>query len=494
MPTWAPDGRRLAFTVDQRDGIGVWVADAETGTARQVPGWWSGTCSAVTRSRRARPPVVTRRPDAAGARRPRRAARRPAGSASRPSSRTSRRRPGSARRWRPSRTCCAPPPTRTRSRRSRPPSPAAGRSGDRRPHRLGPPGLYRHLTESPDGGHLLVQRLRRPFSFRVPCFYFARTTEVWGAAGGLERVVAELDVSDEVPRQGVPEGPRQVSWEQRAPASLFWVEALDGGDPVVPAEHRDRIMRLAAPFTGEPEPASRPGPPLRLLGWPGPAARAAAGRARPGPPVADHLALRPGRAGAEPGLVRSLSRRRLRRSWAPADDHQSRTGPGPSCRTARTIYLRGDGATPDGDRPFLDRLDLASGATTRLFQSPPDRVEEVIGFIGGRRDEIVGWHQSPAEPPNLFAAALDSPGPDAPAPAAERLARSASAADRADQAADHHRPRRRGAAVRHAAPAARLPARARRPAAAGDLGLSARLRRRGYRGPGTRQQRCGSPG
>ena len=23
------------------------------------------------------------------------------------------------------------------------------------------------------------------------------------------------------------------------------------------------------------------------------------------------------------------------------------------------IYLRGDGASPDGDRPFLDRLDLA---------------------------------------------------------------------------------------------------------------------------------------
>ena len=38
VPTWAPDGRRLAFTVDQGDGIGVWVADAGAGTAGQVPG------------------------------------------------------------------------------------------------------------------------------------------------------------------------------------------------------------------------------------------------------------------------------------------------------------------------------------------------------------------------------------------------------------------------------------------------------------------------
>ena len=38
VPTWAPDGRRFAFTVDEPDGIGVWVADADSATARQVPG------------------------------------------------------------------------------------------------------------------------------------------------------------------------------------------------------------------------------------------------------------------------------------------------------------------------------------------------------------------------------------------------------------------------------------------------------------------------
>ena len=36
--TWAPDGRRFAFTVDRADGVGVWVADAESGEASAVPG------------------------------------------------------------------------------------------------------------------------------------------------------------------------------------------------------------------------------------------------------------------------------------------------------------------------------------------------------------------------------------------------------------------------------------------------------------------------
>ncbi|HXZ74808.1 MAG TPA: hypothetical protein VEH31_28625, partial [Streptosporangiaceae bacterium] len=87
---------------------------------------------------------------------------------------------------------------------------------------LGPPGLYQSLNDSPDGTHLLVHRLQRPFSFRVPWQLFARRAEVWDAAGTPATVVADLPVSHEVPRQGVPTGPRLVSWEERAPASLVW--------------------------------------------------------------------------------------------------------------------------------------------------------------------------------------------------------------------------------------------------------------------------------
>ena len=76
---------------------------------------------------------------------------------------------------------------------------------------LGPAGLYQYVTESPDGRYLLVYRLQRPFSFRVPYGYFARRTEIWTAAGKLVKVVADLPVSDEVPRMGVPTGPRQVA-------------------------------------------------------------------------------------------------------------------------------------------------------------------------------------------------------------------------------------------------------------------------------------------
>ncbi len=119
--------------------------------------------------------------------------------------------------------------------------------------RLGPDGLYQYVGESPDGQYLLVYRLQRPFSFRVPYGYFARSVQVWSADGDPVRVVADLPVSDEVPRMGVPTGPRHVSWDERASATLIWTEALDGGDPVAAAEYRDAIMVHPAPFSAEPE-------------------------------------------------------------------------------------------------------------------------------------------------------------------------------------------------------------------------------------------------
>ena len=79
--------------------------------------------------------------------------------------------------------------------------------------------------------------------------------------------IASLPLADEVPIHGVPLGPRGVSWRATAPHTLYWVEALDGGNPVAEAAHRDRLMRLDAPFTGEPEEVFRAE--HRIVSWQG---------------------------------------------------------------------------------------------------------------------------------------------------------------------------------------------------------------------------------
>jgi len=270
---------------------------------------------------------------------------------------------------------------------------------------LGPPGLYYTLQDSPDGTHLLVQRLQRPFSFRVPWVWFARCTEVWDSDGEQRAVIADQPVSDEVPRQGVPLGPRLVGWEERAPASLTWVEALDGGDPVAPAEYRDRVFRRTGPFDRAPQQVLDVR--HRCLGWydldvPGQVLMIEHDRDRRWVTTwwSDLNA---------PQESRAVFDRSVDDAYGDPGSPMRVTNPDGSqtvLADGTAIYLRGDGATPEGRRPFFDRFDLATGTAIRLHESPQGTVEHVLGFTSAGRDEVVLWHESPAEPPNLFVTGL----------------------------------------------------------------------------------------
>ncbi len=417
VPAWAPDGRRFAFTVDEADGIAVWVADAELATARQVPGlrvrdvlggdpltvgaavsWSRDGAWLLALGAPAEPPAL-------------------------PEARVEPRTEETAGKRSQMATyqdllCTAADADTFEALATTIPlrvEPGTGAAKE-----LGPPGLYRRLLDSPDSEHLLVHRLRRPFSFRVPYQYFARTVEVWSAAGGLKRVVADLPVSDEVPRQGVPTGPRQVTWQEREPASLVWTEALDGGDPVAPAEHRDQVMRLDAPFAGDPERAFLVQ--QRCLGWldleePHRLLLTEHDRDRRWLTtwVCDL---------AQPERNRVLFDHSMDDAYADPGTPLMATNPDGTrtvLQDGTAIYLLGAGSTPEGDRPFLDRLDLETTQKTRLQHSPPDRLDQVLGFAGprspaapdrsaGGRGEVLLWHESRAEPRNLYLTALDGSG------------------------------------------------------------------------------------
>src|SRR5262249_40325805 len=105
---------------------------------------------------------------------------------------------------------------------------------------------------APDGNHILVARVHKPFSYLFPAFAFPKDVEVWDDKGHLVHRLASLPMADEVPIDGVLTGPRNYRWVPTEPATLVWVEALDGGDPKVKVPFRDRVLFLKAPFSGTP--------------------------------------------------------------------------------------------------------------------------------------------------------------------------------------------------------------------------------------------------
>lgn len=273
---------------------------------------------------------------------------------------------------------------------------------------LGQPGLIYRFESSPDDRYLLIERLQRPFSYRVPWDCFAHRVEVWDSSGRTVRTVAELPVSDEIPRQGVATGPRDAGWQANRDAVLVWKEALDGGDPTVEVPHRDRLVRLAAPFAGEPAEALRTAHRLVRRLW---------------MPKADHAQITEwdrDRRWRTTWLVDLSDPQGSRRLLFDLSVNDAYGDPGwpvfeplPSGYRVvlvedGAIFLNGYGAGEEGARPFLDRFDLATGRAERLFECATDCFEEVICFAGGSRRRIVVQRESPAEPPNLLLADLET--------------------------------------------------------------------------------------
>ncbi len=68
----------------------------------------------------------------------------------------------------------------------------------------------------------------------------------------------------------------------------------------------------------------------------------------------------------------------------------------------RTVFLQGDGASPEGDRPFVDAWNVDSGDKERLFRSEAPHYESPVEMIDARNRQLLTRRESQTEPPNYF--------------------------------------------------------------------------------------------
>jgi dipeptidyl aminopeptidase/acylaminoacyl peptidase len=270
---------------------------------------------------------------------------------------------------------------------------------------LGEPAIVRNLVPSPDGEYLLVERIGRPFSYTLQFRSFPVRCEVWNRRGEPVHLVADLPLQDQVPLSfgSVGVGPRAVDWRHDRPAELCWVEALDGGDGGAPAEWRDRVVTLAAPFAGQPIELITLAQRYGGIMW-----------------GDDDLALvaswwwttrnqkvwliRPGDRAAAPRLVEDRSFQDRYADPGRPLMRANRFGRQVllTADRGRTLFLSGDGASPEGDRPFLDAWNLATDERTRLFRSEAPYYERPVELIDVGRRRLLTRRESPTEPPNYF--------------------------------------------------------------------------------------------
>lgn len=268
-------------------------------------------------------------------------------------------------------------------------------------------GLWSSFDMSPNDQYLLCEEIVRPYSYLVPYYRFASTVQLRDKEGVLLRLLAEKPMGEYIPStfNAVEKGPRAHAWRPDQAAHLYWAEALDGGDPQKEVAERDRLMELQAPFEGTPNEWLRTE--LRYggviwadnLAW----VRASWTRTR----REQYYEVRFGAAN---------STKKIRdRSYEDAYTDPGRplmttneAGRNVMWMQAGKLFLSGQGASPAGDRPFLDEYALATGTSKRLWQSAGAYYESVVALLDPVKMRFITSRESPTENPNYYLRSVGS--------------------------------------------------------------------------------------
>ena len=313
--------------------------------------------------------------------------------------------------------------------------------------RLGSPAMISAVDPSPDGRWLQVTRLERPFSYVVQYGSFATTEEIWDAAGKVVAVINRVpvressDTSSPAARALRDSARRDIAWIPDG-RGLTWIEAVPrrrGGDSADTPQsdpggrgsrRAERVVQWTAPF----------GPADRKVLFQGEGSIADAAFSPDGRVLfvahsrnstGEILAMSPADSGAPARRVVA----RLRdwtpsfqllggrprgfgggRGGSPDDSLSFYQQPGslalkPMAGT-RAVILSGDSAVflvgtryarewqTEGPRRFIDRVTLASGGKTRIYESPAGASIDLTVPLDDDFSRGVITRESAAEHPN----------------------------------------------------------------------------------------------
>ena len=273
------------------------------------------------------------------------------------------------------------------------------RTGAKTP--IGTPGLFIAAPMvSPDGAFILIQRVKRPYSYWVRYREFSKSVEIWDRKGTLIKVIADLPSEDHIGAGVETRELTDLQWQPGQPATLVWIEHAPLHTSESAPADKSHLLRLAAPFDKVPELLARSRSKFERAEW-----------LQNDPRVL--LTETTGSRQWKRSTSWLADLRQPPESWRKIFDYTEgdlATDPGMPVaeRTSRGerlvrqdgshIYLNGAAESAEGDQPFLDRFNLETGETTRIFRSRPGRYERFLSFTSGSDSDILISHESRLEP------------------------------------------------------------------------------------------------
>lgn len=277
------------------------------------------------------------------------------------------------------------------------------RNTDGTEHRVGAPAIYHNVRVSPDRSLLMVETVRRPFSYLVPFWGFASSISVTDLDGNLVTHVIDLPSSETAPSgyDNVQNVPRAFEWRDDAPATLIWCEPLDSGLIKNEAEHRDAVYAWSAPFKGEPVQLFKTR--MRYSGttW-GNAGFAIMREGLRSKQVTQTSALNPTTGETEILQTRNTTDAYTYPGYPITVQNQYDRNVLYISSDRKLLFNNTTGSSPKGDLPFLMSFDIESKSVDTLWKCREGYYEYVAQVIDPNTLTIVTRRESKTEVPNYW--------------------------------------------------------------------------------------------
>ena len=271
-------------------------------------------------------------------------------------------------------------------------------------YEIGKPAIYGStLSLSPDKSLLLIATVHRPYSYQVPVYNFPQKFEVIDLQGNSIYTLADN------PTVNIPMGydttspyPRQFGWRSDQPATVYWAEAQDKGDPKQnKTDFMDIIYQISYPFNSEKQEVAKTEKRFRNILW-----------------NDDAFAL----------LIETSRETRKNRTFTfkpcssespvllfnvSTDDNYNNPGNPLTIKNAYGKYIvytnkahnellmLAQGASPKGDMPYLSRYNLKTKKNTELWRCEDGYYETILKVANPEKLQLITSRQSITEPANL---------------------------------------------------------------------------------------------
>ena len=264
--------------------------------------------------------------------------------------------------------------------------------------------LYAGESFSPDGNYILLTTIKKPYSYIVPLSRFPMNAVVYDLSGKEVKVVNEVALSEIMPKgfMATRTGKRSMSWRADLPATLSYVEALDGGDPANAVEFRDEVFLWNAPFTSSATSLAKTKQRYAGIVWGNNTTAILYDQWYDTRNEKTYL-INPSNPEQAPKVIFDRNSQDIYADPGSFETVKNQYGRQVLALENDNAFLIGQGHTKEGQFPFIDEFNMKTLKPKRLYQSTyKDKKESIFSIEDFKKGDVLVQLQSKSDYPNYY--------------------------------------------------------------------------------------------